>query len=109
MYRYMCIFTHSFSDGSTYGMDVQRTVEQALRLVREGAGVLDVGGESTRPGAQAVPAEEEVRRVLPAIRCEERIYASIWCTACWVNLHSTVHGFRCIIFTRHDSACARSL
>jgi dihydropteroate synthase len=59
---------HSFSDGGTYGTDLQRTVEQALRLVGEGAGILDVGGESTRPGAQAVPAEVELRRVLPAIR-----------------------------------------
>jgi dihydropteroate synthase len=63
-------FTYSFSDGGTYGTNLQRTVDQALRLVREGAGMLDVGGESTRPGAQAVPAEEELRRVLPAIRCE---------------------------------------
>ena len=39
----------------------------ALRMVEEGAGLIDVGGESTRPGAQAVGAEEEIRRVVPVI------------------------------------------
>ena len=56
----------SFSDGGRY-LDVDRAVEHGLRLRAEGATVLDVGGESTRPGAERVGAEEEQRRVLPVI------------------------------------------
>ncbi|MBI5501911.1 MAG: dihydropteroate synthase [Deltaproteobacteria bacterium] len=56
----------SFSDGGrNLAPDV--AVAHALRLVEEGADVLDVGGESTRPGSDPVPAEEELRRVLPVI------------------------------------------
>ena len=56
----------SFSDGGKYhAVDV--AVEQALRLVDEGADILDIGGESTRPGAEPVPLEEELRRVIPVI------------------------------------------
>lgn len=43
-------------------------MEQGLRLAKEGADILDIGGESTRPGAEAVSAEEEIRRVEPVIR-----------------------------------------
>lgn len=45
-----------------------RALEQAQRFLTAGADILDVGGESTRPGAQAVSAEEEMRRILPVIR-----------------------------------------
>jgi len=47
---------------------VEQAVAQGLRLVAEGAHILDVGGESTRPGAAEVAAEEELRRVIPVIR-----------------------------------------
>lgn len=47
---------------------LQRAVEQGIRFVQEGAHLLDVGGESTRPGAEPVDAEEELRRVVPVIR-----------------------------------------
>ena len=57
----------SFSDGGKY-LDTDLAVELGLRHVAEGAEILDVGGESTRPGAEAVDAEEEMRRVLPVIR-----------------------------------------
>ncbi|MGE5508101.1 MAG: dihydropteroate synthase [Chitinophagales bacterium] len=57
----------SFSDGGRYGT-VDAAVAAAERLVEEGADVLDVGGESTRPGAPPVPAEEELARVLPVLR-----------------------------------------
>lgn len=57
----------SFSDGGRY-LEVERAVEHALRLVREGADILDIGGESTRPGAVAVDEAEELQRVLPVIR-----------------------------------------
>jgi dihydropteroate synthase len=52
----------SFSDGGTYD-----PVEHALRLVEEGADLLDIGGESTRPGSQPVPLDEELRRTIPVI------------------------------------------
>jgi dihydropteroate synthase len=56
----------SFSDGGRF-LDPERAVAHGLELLAEGAAVLDVGGESTRPGAAAVPAEEELRRVLPVV------------------------------------------
>ncbi|MFZ5439246.1 MAG: dihydropteroate synthase [Myxococcota bacterium] len=54
----------SFSDG---GRDVQASIDHALTLVDEGADLLDVGGESTRPGAAAVSEAEELRRVIPVL------------------------------------------
>jgi dihydropteroate synthase len=57
----------SFSDGGRY-FDPVRAVQRGVELAREGADWIDVGGESTRPGAQPVSAEEELRRVLPVIR-----------------------------------------
>ena len=56
----------SFADGGVH-LDPVRAVEAGLRMVDEGADILDVGGESTRPGAEPVPADEEKRRVLPVI------------------------------------------
>jgi len=56
----------SFSDGGRLG-DAQAAIRHALKLQEAGADILDVGGESTRPGAAAVPADEEIRRVLPVI------------------------------------------
>lgn len=57
----------SFSDGGRF-LDSGRAVEHALKLVAEGADILDIGGESTRPGAEPVEEAEELRRVLPVIR-----------------------------------------
>jgi dihydropteroate synthase len=57
----------SFSDGGLY-LDPARAVAQGLKLARRGADWIDVGGESTRPGSKPIPAEEELRRVLPVIR-----------------------------------------
>src|SRR5262245_42000245 len=57
----------SFSDGRRF-LDTARAIDHASRLVEEGADILDIGGESTRPGAQAVPVEEELARVLPVLR-----------------------------------------
>src|SRR5919199_6518287 len=56
----------SFSDGGHY-LETAAAVAHALRLVDEGADLLDVGGESTRPGSQPVTADEELRRVLPVV------------------------------------------
>jgi dihydropteroate synthase len=57
----------SFSDGGSFAV-ADAAVEHGLRLAAEGADLIDVGGESTRPGAQPVPADEELRRALPVIR-----------------------------------------
>jgi len=56
----------SFSDGGRY-LDAQAAVAHGLALVEEGADILDVGGESTRPGADPVAPDEQIRRVVPVI------------------------------------------
>ncbi len=56
----------SFSDGGRY-LDPDRALERALEIVAEGGAIIDLGGESTRPGAAAVSAAEELRRVLPLL------------------------------------------
>ena len=56
----------SFSDGGSYA-NAQAAVDQALRMVEEGADILDIGGESTRPGSDAVSLDEELRRVMPVL------------------------------------------
>ncbi|HQR30352.1 MAG TPA: dihydropteroate synthase [Anaeromyxobacteraceae bacterium] len=62
----------SFSDGGRF-LDPEAAVDQALRLVSEGADLVDVGGESTRPGASEVGAREEIGRVVPVL---ERLAAA---------------------------------
>src|SRR5580693_8977174 len=56
----------SFSDGGRW-FGAGEAIEHGLRMVAEGADIVDVGGESTRPGAQRVPADEELRRIKPVI------------------------------------------
>lgn len=56
----------SFSDGGHF-LDPGSAVERALQLLDEGADILDIGGESSRPGAQPVTADEELRRILPVL------------------------------------------
>ena len=56
----------SFSDGGRFA-DAERAVNHALAMVEEGADIIDVGGESTRPGHQPVTADEELRRILPVL------------------------------------------
>ncbi|KAL3788564.1 hypothetical protein ACHAW5_009410 [Stephanodiscus triporus] len=58
----------SFSDGGRYSASVDEAAMRAMRLVEDGAGIIDVGGESTRPGAADVPADEELDRAIPVIR-----------------------------------------
>lgn len=57
----------SFSDGGRFYENLDTVVAAARQMVAEGADILDVGGESTRPGAPYVPPDEELRRVIPAI------------------------------------------
>jgi dihydropteroate synthase len=61
----------SFS-GDGIDSNPERAVACAQRLVEEGADILDIGGESTRPGAKAIPEEEEIRRVIPVVEALAR-------------------------------------
>ena len=61
----------SFSDGGRF-LDPERAVEHGLRLVAEGADLLDIGGESTRPGSAEIAADEEIARVVPVIEALAR-------------------------------------
>lgn len=61
----------SFSDGGKFP-DADRAVDHALQMVAEGADVIDVGGESTRPGAVSVPLDVELQRVVPVIQSLRR-------------------------------------
>jgi dihydropteroate synthase len=63
----------SFSDGGVF-LSPENAIAQALRMVEEGADIIDVGGESTRPGARPVSAQEEMDRVLPVV---EALHARI--------------------------------
>jgi dihydropteroate synthase len=75
----------SFSDGGLF-LDAGAAVEHGRRLTSEGAAILDVGGESTRPGAEPVSEEEERRRVLPVV---EQLAAG---TAARVSIDTTKAG-----------------
>ena len=69
----------SFSDGGLY-VSTDSALDHAMQMIEAGADIIDVGGESTRPGAQAISATEEIERVLPvleAIRTESSVPVSI--------------------------------
>jgi dihydropteroate synthase len=57
----------SFSDGGKFNA-IDRAIEHAKKLVADGADIIDIGGESTRPGSKKVPLDEELRRVIPVIK-----------------------------------------
>jgi len=57
----------SFSDGGDY-VSVDKAVEHAKEMLRDGADIIDIGGESSRPGHVRISAEEELRRVIPVIK-----------------------------------------
>lgn len=61
------VTTDSFSDGGKW-IDQEAAVKRALEMLKNGADVIDIGGESTRPGADPVPEAEELRRVVPVIK-----------------------------------------
>lgn len=63
----------SFSDGGRY-LETSAAVDRALQLVAAGAGILDIGGESTRPGSDGVSADEELRRLVPVV---EKIFDTV--------------------------------
>ena len=62
---------NSFSDGGRY-LDAKHAIEHGLALREQGADLVDVGGESTRPGAAAVPLDEELQRVIPVVKALAR-------------------------------------
>jgi dihydropteroate synthase len=66
----------SFSDGGKYLLQEQALI-QAEKMIREGADILDVGGESTRPGADPVSESEELQRVIPIIESVRRAYPEV--------------------------------
>jgi dihydropteroate synthase len=69
----------SFYDGNRF-LDVDAAISHSLRLIEEGADILDIGGQSTRPGSQPIGSEEELRRTLPilkSIRKQSDIWISI--------------------------------
>ena len=57
----------SFSDGGEY-VDIDQAITQAKKMVEEGADIIDIGGESTRPGSTEVGADDEIKRVLPVVK-----------------------------------------
>jgi dihydropteroate synthase len=56
----------SFSDGGLW-LDAREAIDHGLEMAEDGAAIIDVGGESTRPGAESVPEDEELRRVIPVV------------------------------------------
>src|SRR5258708_4819666 len=60
------ITPHSFSDGGKF-YSPEKAVEHALQMIAEGADIIDIGGESTRPGSAFISEEEELQRVIPVI------------------------------------------
>lgn len=61
----------SFSDGGLF-FNEKKAIEHALRLIEDGADIIDIGGESTRPGSEPVSVEEEIRRTIPVIKAITR-------------------------------------
>jgi dihydropteroate synthase len=82
----------SFSDGGV-NFDPEDAVAAARRMVAEGAAIVDVGGESTRPGAEGVSAEEELRRVVPVLEAlEDEVPVSIDTSKAEVARHALELG-----------------
>jgi dihydropteroate synthase len=66
----------SFSDGGQF-LDAQAAIAHARRLIEEGADILDIGGESSRPGAQAVAEQDELARVIPVLKALKDVPVSV--------------------------------
>lgn len=87
----------SFADGGLR-LDPARAVDDGLQMVADGADILDVGGESTRPGAEPVPAGEELRRVRPVI---ERLAAQ-------TNVPISIDTYKAVV-AREAVACGAAI
>lgn len=66
----------SFSDGGQV-QGVHGAISHACHMVQQGADIIDVGGQSTRPGATRLATQEEVQRVVPVIRCREHLMCAV--------------------------------
>src|SRR6185503_11827075 len=67
----------SFSDGGRFAA-VESATAQAEKLAADGADLIDIGGESTRPGAQRVEADEQIRRILPVLEATVKRLPVVW-------------------------------
>ncbi|NPB08484.1 MAG: dihydropteroate synthase [Aquificae bacterium] len=67
----------SFSDGGEF-LNPDRALKRAVQMAEEGAEIIDIGGESTRPGSQRISAEEELSRVLPVLRAVRKELPDAW-------------------------------
>src|SRR2546428_11732782 len=85
----------SFSDGGKF-TDIERAVAHAREMTSTGADIIDVGGESTRPGALAVSVDEELRRVLPVIERLPDLLVSIDTTKAVVAERALAAGARIV-------------
>lgn len=84
----------SFHDGGRHGT-LESALQHALQMVAEGADIIDVGGESSRPGATSVSVEEELRRVVPvvkALRQESQVWISVDTTRATVMREAALAG-----------------
>jgi len=95
----------SFSDGGRF-LSVEQAVARAREMVTEGADIIDIGGESTRPGAPAVSSDEELRRVLPVVGELKDLAVSVDTTKAVVAERALAAGARIvndISALRHDA------
>lgn len=67
---------NSFSDGGEY-ITTKSAIDHGLRMIAEGADIIDIGGESSRPGSDGVPLEEELNRVVPVLEGIRKIHPTI--------------------------------
>ncbi len=67
----------SFSDGGLY-IKPEKALKRAVQMVEEGADIIDIGGESTRPGSERISEEEELKRVLPVLRMVRKELPDVW-------------------------------
>ena len=84
----------SFSDGGLY-FNKHNAVKRGLQLIEEGADILDIGGESSRPGSESISAEEEKKRILPVIseiRKQTNTFISVDTTKSEVLKSALDHG-----------------
>jgi dihydropteroate synthase len=67
----------SFSDGGLYNKSIKQSLKRVEQMIHEGANIIDIGGESTRPGAEPVSENEEMKRVLPVITAVRKAFPKI--------------------------------
>jgi dihydropteroate synthase len=108
----------SFSDGGRY-QALEFAVERAEQMIKDGVDIIDIGGESTRPGSPSVPVDEELRRVMPAIYALRELGHALSIDTCkpdvmreaiiaGADLINDINGFRApgAIEAVKDSDCA---